>query len=467
MKHFSTLALLVVVSTLFIDSITACTIFVASNGKSTFVGNNEDYKPDANSYLWIRPAENNNANNKYGYVFWGFEEHYPEGGVNEYGLFFDAAALPQKIAIIKDPTKPDFEGYLVEKILSSCRTVEEAIQLFQSFNLTWQEKAQIIVADQSGDYAVIHANYIIQKKEPLFVLTNYSLQDNATASTNCWRRETAYEVLSSKPLTSGLIKEALSKTAQRSSDNATVYSQICDLKNGIIQVYQNHDFSTSKEIKLTEILRKGKQDIAINSLFPASIADTLKAYLQNNTIQETITLYKSLRENNKGTYNLSESELDKLGYQLIDSTRIYDAIAIFKLNLQYFPKSDMAYASLGNAYLINKDYNNADQLYSKAQEINPQNIYTGLFDGKNGEVTFRIKGMSGAKKIALVGTFNNNDTQSAIFERLGDNWVYTTKLPKGEYTYKLYVDDIYWMEDPDNKLHKNQGEWWDSFLIIR
>lgn len=463
MKHFKALIPLIIVSALYMHSINACTIFIASNGKSIFVGNNEDYVPDVNSYLWVRPA----LDNKYGYVFWGFEELYPEGGMNEYGLFFDAAALPEKVAIVKDPLKPDYEGYLVEEILSSCRTVEEAVHLFQSFNLTWQEKAQIIVADKTGDYAVIHANYIIRKKDSLFVLTNYSLQDKATLSTNCWRRETAYELLNSKPLTTGLIKEVLLETAQKASDNATVYSQVCDLRNGTIQVYHNHDFSISKEIKLKDILDKGKQDLTIKSLFPPSIADTLRIYLQDKTIEETIGYYKYLRENNKGSFNFSESELERLGYMLIDSSRISDAIAIFKLNQEYFPQSDAVYASLANAYLVNKNYSNADQLYAIARGMNPHNIYVGLLGGDDGEVTFRIIGMSGAKKIALVGTFNSNDTQSDVFEKDDNDWVYKTKLPKGEYTYKLYVDDMYWMEDPDNKLHKNQGEWWDSFLIVR
>lgn len=292
MKYFKTLAILIALSSLIILPVYACTIFVVSNGQSTFVGNNEDYKPGINSFLWIRPAENQ----KYGYAFWGFEEQYPEGGINEYGLFFDAAALPERIAIIKDPTKPDFEGYLVEKILSSCRTVEEAVQLFQSYNLTWQEKAQIIVADKSGDYAIIHANYIIRKKEALFILTNYSLQSEATNSINCWRRETAYEVLNDKPVTFEAIEDALLQTAQRSTDNATVYSQICDLKNGVIHVFQNHDFSVSKKIILKDILSMGKQDIAIKLLFPTSIADTLKHYLQDNTMAETIKYYKYLRK---------------------------------------------------------------------------------------------------------------------------------------------------------------------------
>src|SRR5689334_1182001 len=78
-----------------------CTIFIASDGKSVLVGNNEDYTPTINTFLWVRPQEPN----KNGYIFWGFEEKYPEGGMNDKGLFYDVAALPQKVELIKDPKR--------------------------------------------------------------------------------------------------------------------------------------------------------------------------------------------------------------------------------------------------------------------------------------------------------------------------------------------------------------------------
>ncbi|WP_221407467.1 hypothetical protein [Elizabethkingia bruuniana] len=57
----------------------ACTIFIASDKQKVLVGNNEDYNPALKNYLWVRPAvEKQNA-----YVLWGFEEQYPEGGMND------------------------------------------------------------------------------------------------------------------------------------------------------------------------------------------------------------------------------------------------------------------------------------------------------------------------------------------------------------------------------------------------
>lgn len=229
---------------------TACTIFIGSNDQSTFVGNNEDYTPSVNTFLWIRPRQQG----RYGYIFWGFEEKYPEGGMNDKGLFMDAAALSQKIVLERNPLKPDFNGYLTETILRQCSTVEEVITLVKKYNLTWQEKAQILVADRSGDYAIIHANYIVRKTTSIFVLTNYSLRDPAAKDFSCWRRNTAYKYLSGPDLSVAQFREILSKTAQTEPDNATVYSQVCDLRKGIIYLYRLHDFSVADTINLSALL---------------------------------------------------------------------------------------------------------------------------------------------------------------------------------------------------------------------
>lgn len=47
---------------------------------------------------------------------------------------------------------------------------------------------------------------------------------------------------------------------------------------------------------------------------------------------------------------LGEGELNQLGYHLLRSRRVGDAIAIFKLNVESFPKSWNLYDNLGKAY---------------------------------------------------------------------------------------------------------------------
>ena len=97
-----------------------------------------------------------------GYVLWGHDAKRPEGGMNDKGLFFDAAALPEPISIRKVTGRRDFNGYAVEPVLKRFTTVAQALAYLSNFNLTWQEKAQIFLADASGDAAIVHPNHIIR-----------------------------------------------------------------------------------------------------------------------------------------------------------------------------------------------------------------------------------------------------------------------------------------------------------------
>lgn len=100
----------------------SCTIFTASSNSIVLAGNNEDMCT-TNTEIHLIPG----SNDKYGRIFWGFigDENY-QGGMNEYGLFFDGAGT-QKVNMSKSEL-PEFEGrYIMETILEKCKTVEEAI----------------------------------------------------------------------------------------------------------------------------------------------------------------------------------------------------------------------------------------------------------------------------------------------------------------------------------------------------
>ncbi|MNS32567.1 Acyl-coenzyme A:6-aminopenicillanic acid acyl-transferase [compost metagenome] len=439
---------------------TACTIFIACNKQTVLVGNNEDYTPTVQTFLWVRPQQQNTN----GYVFWGFEEQYPEGGMNDKGLFYDVAVLPQKAELIKDPKKADFEGYIVEKVLRECSTVEDVIKLVSKYNLTWYEKAQILVADKFGDYAIINASYIIRPTDKKFTLTNYNLANPANKDFKCWRRNTANQLLNNNPCTVDLFTKILENTAQHETDNATLYSQICDLRSNTIYLYQRGNFSQVKKIDLPELLKAGKQVIEINDLFPKRITDELITIYKKDGITKTIEFYQGKRRADIG-YTFTENDIEQLGYQLLDSNKVADAISLLTVNLQYYPNSEKANAALANAYLKDGNKVEANKCYKKALDINPASFYPGLF-GQSDSITFRIKGMQGADKIALVGTFNNYDPKANLFTRTKDGWSCTIKIPPGEFAYKFNIDDTFWIQDPANQLHVKPTEWWDSYLKV-
>ncbi|MCL1639471.1 linear amide C-N hydrolase [Elizabethkingia sp. HX WHF] len=439
----------------------ACTIFIASDKQKVLVGNNEDYNPALKNYLWVRPAvEKQNA-----YVLWGFEEQYPEGGMNDKGLFFDAAALPQKVELVKDSQKKDFEGYIVDKVLQECSTVNEVIELVSKYNLTWYEKTQVFVADKSGDYAIINANYIIRPNNNKYVLTNYNLNDPINKDFKCWRRKTAYQLLNSEPISVAQFSKILDSTSQLETDNATIYSQVCDLKNNTIYLYQRHNFTQVNKIDLISLLQKGKQEIEIKNLFPKKITnEIMSTYLQNG-IHKTIEYVKK-RKSDK-SYLFSEKDLIQIGYQLIDSSKVSDAEKIFALNLKYFPNSESTLTALANSLLLSGNTKKANALYGKVRKINPNNYYVNIFGKNNGNVTFRIKGFQGAETISLTGSFNNYDIKANPFTKVGNDWICSLKVPPGVYSYKLNIDNTYWVQDPSNQIHIKPKEWWDSRLIVQ
>ncbi len=72
-------------------------------------------------------------------------------------------------------------------------------------------------------------------------------------------------------------------------------------------------------------------------------------------------------------YDFRESELNTLGYQLLRMNKIIEAIEIFKLNVEAYPQSSNVYDSLGEAYMIQGNKEQAIMNYEKSLEINPEN----------------------------------------------------------------------------------------------
>ena len=111
-----------------ISIVDACTIFTITDKETILFGNNEDYT-NPNTYYWIDPPNNGS----YGGVYFGFDNFWPQGGVNEKGLAFDINALDQTPMNTHPELPPfnDYEGYV---ILRNCASVEEAIELVKNFN---------------------------------------------------------------------------------------------------------------------------------------------------------------------------------------------------------------------------------------------------------------------------------------------------------------------------------------------
>jgi CubicO group peptidase (beta-lactamase class C family) len=70
---------------------------------------------------------------------------------------------------------------------------------------------------------------------------------------------------------------------------------------------------------------------------------------------------------------ISEDSINSLGYRLLSSKRLADAIRIFKLNADLHPQSANAYDSLAEAYMNAGNNPLAIQFYEKSLALNPKN----------------------------------------------------------------------------------------------
>src|SRR5437016_6308289 len=84
-----------------------------------------------------------------------------------------------------------------------------------------------------------------------------------------------------------------------------------------------------------------------------SIAETLMKTVLQKDVAAAVKQYRELKAgSNAGEYDLSEMEVNRLGYQLLQTRKVADAIEIFKLNVELFPQASNVYDSLAEAYMV-------------------------------------------------------------------------------------------------------------------
>ncbi len=75
----------------------------------------------------------------------------------------------------------------------------------------------------------------------------------------------------------------------------------------------------------------------------------------------------------KGRYFFNERQFNSAGYALLNSGRVEEAIALFKMNMELFPESWNVYDSLAEAYAVKGETGLAVQHYERSLELNPDN----------------------------------------------------------------------------------------------
>jgi CubicO group peptidase (beta-lactamase class C family) len=95
---------------------------------------------------------------------------------------------------------------------------------------------------------------------------------------------------------------------------------------------------------------------------------------KDKEVEEVVGLFQKLRKEHPDDF--AESDINNLGYFLMNAGRVPAAIEIFKINAEYYPNSANVYDSLAEAYMNNGDTDLAIKYYKKALETVPKDSTT-------------------------------------------------------------------------------------------
>jgi tetratricopeptide (TPR) repeat protein len=364
-----------------------CTIVMVATDKVVLAGNNEDWKNPATK-IWFVPA----SKGEYGRVCVGFDDLWVQGGMNDQGLFIDGNALA--------PTgwkpvvgKPDFPGSVTDRVLALCATVEDAIRLCDKYNIPGLDTARFPIADRTGASVVVEYGrgkvQYVRKTGPYQIATNFVISNLKSGVYPCRRYSIADKMLkNAREISLDLVRAVLSAT-HAEGQYPTVYSNICDLRNGLLYLYNFHDFEQVVAFDLAEELKKGAKTYDLPSLFPVKTnaayifalertlpaAEELFKMVESRGMTKALERFFQMKALSRTVYrfDISEREINLLGYRLLTAGRTEEAIEFFKLNVSEHPQSWNTYDSLGEAYLKQGNKALAMESYRRSLELNPKN----------------------------------------------------------------------------------------------
>lgn len=165
---------------------TACSVlyYIDSATGKIYAVNSEDYFLDVNAYIQIEPK----SKNKFARLWYGWDK-FAQGGINEKGLFFDAAVTPEQRKI-KGYGNP--KNNLGDEILANCSTVDEALKFLEKEKIALN-KSHMMFGDKTGKAVVVEwvdgkrqLHWIEDNK---LIMTNYLLSEPEAGNYPCYRYE--------------------------------------------------------------------------------------------------------------------------------------------------------------------------------------------------------------------------------------------------------------------------------------
>ncbi|MDI3527105.1 MAG: hypothetical protein PWR03_1288 [Tenuifilum sp.] len=254
----------------------ACSVlyYIDSKTGKIYVVNSEDYWLDVNAYIQIEPR----SRNKFARLWYGWNG-FAQGGVNEKGLFFDAANTPEQERI-KGYGNP--KNNLGDKLLANCSTVEEALEYLEKKRIALNN-SHMMFGDRTGKAVVVEWVDGDRKLHWLegnrLIMTNFLLSKPSAGNYPCYRYNSIVERItemenSGEEINLLKVGNTFGQAVQPPRKNqdgrlgGTVYVSFIDITDGVF--YLSYKLSNKNVIKLNlknEFGKTKRQKIILNQFF--------------------------------------------------------------------------------------------------------------------------------------------------------------------------------------------------------
>lgn len=125
---------------------------------------------------------------------------------------------------------------------------------------------------------------------------------------------------------------------------------------------------TSEDFRLG---RDPMLEAVINYVSGSSFTELLNEATAQTDIRPFLAKYKTFKADPAHRFIQTEGPMNRLGYALLQNKRPADALEVFKLNAESFPRSANVFDSLGDGYQAVGNRDLAIQSYEKALAIDP------------------------------------------------------------------------------------------------
>lgn len=240
----------------------SCTILKFVFDGHTYFCNNEDWRDPIHEIRFF-PAEGEH----YGWVYFGMQNNWAQGGVNEHGLCFDWVAGGGTRGWKSDSNKKDYSGNLSEELLRTCRDVDEAIEFYQTYNERYLDGGVTLVADAKGNSVLVqwkNGKLILEKNTDAFQSCGVGKSAVDSRLANLGSGEAGFSIAKlAKAMASG----------KSEGEFATKYTNIISPSEGKLYVFAEGDISKFVEVDYLKKLWQGDSaTLRIDQLFDTQTA---------------------------------------------------------------------------------------------------------------------------------------------------------------------------------------------------